>query len=177
MSVQVGKAAPDFNTKALVGREFQDISLKQYTDADKWVVLFFYPKDFTFVCPTELVEFNSKVDEFEDRDVVVLGGSTDSEFSHLGWVKSHNDLSDLQYPLFADIKKEMATAYGVLDEDEGVALRGTFVIDPNGVVQWAQINSMNVGRNVDEVIRVIDALQTDELCPCNWKKGEQTIQL
>ena len=176
MSVKVGKQAPQFTTEALVGREFKEISLQQYADAGKWVVLFFYPMDFTFVCPTEIVEFNNNVEEFEDRDVQVLGGSTDTVHSHLGWVKSHPDLADLKFPLFADVKKTMTEAYDVLS-DGGVAQRGTFVIDPHGVVQWAQVNSDNVGRNVAEVLRVIDALQTDELCPCNWEKGQNTIQL
>ncbi len=174
-AVKVGKPAPDFTVTALVGREFEQISLAELRG--KWVVLFFYPMDFTFVCPTELVAFNQAVDEFADRDVVVLGGSTDTEFSHLGWVKSNDDLSDLKYALFADKTKKMAADYGVLIEEDGVALRGTFVIDPHGVMQWVNINALNVGRNVEEVIRVIDALQTDELCPCNWKPGEQTIQL
>lgn len=175
MSVQVGQNAPEFNVTALVGREFKKISLEQYRG--KWVVLFFYPMDFTFVCPTELVEFNNKVDEFEDRDTIVLGGSTDTEYSHLGWVKSHDDLGDLQYPLFADVTKRMALDYGVLVPESGVALRGTFIVDPDGVMRWSCVNDLNVGRNVDEIIRVLDALQTDELCPCNWNKGEKTIQL
>lgn len=175
MSIQVGQNAPNFQTTALVGREFQTINLEQYRG--KWVVLFFYPMDFTFVCPTELVEFNNKIDEFEDRDTVLLGGSTDTEYSHLGWVKSHEDLADLKYPLFADTTKRMALDYGVLKPEAGVALRGTFIIDNDGVLRWSCINDLNVGRNVDEVIRVLDALQTDELCPCNWKKGEDTIQL
>ena len=175
MLIQVGQNAPAFKTNALVGREFKQVSLEDYRG--KWVVLFFYPMDFTFVCPTELVEFNAKIEEFEDRDTIVLGGSTDTEYSHLGWVKSHSDLADLKYPLFADVTKRMARDYGVLAEDKGVALRGTFIVDPDGVLRWSQINDLGVGRNVDEVLRVLDALQTDELCPCNWKKGEDTIKL
>lgn len=173
--LKVGDSAPDFSVKALEGREFTDVSLSDYEG--QWVVLFFYPMDFTFVCPTELVEFNEKWEDFEDRDAVLLGGSTDTEYSHLGWVKADSDLDDLKYPLFADTKKEMASAYGILEEDEGVALRGTFIIDPDQKVRWINVNDLNVGRNVDETLRVLDALQTDELCPCNWQEGEETIQL
>src|SRR5690606_30686756 len=128
----------------------------------KWVVLYFYPMDFTFVCPTEIVEFDSKVPDFEDRDVVLLGGSTDTEYSHLGWVNSHADLKALKHPLFADVTKRMALDYGVLIPDKGVALRGTFIIDPHGDLRWISIHDLGVGRNVDEVLRVIDALKTDE---------------
>ncbi len=173
--LKIGQKAPDFSVKALHGREFTDITLADYEG--QWVVLFFYPMDFTFVCPTELAEFNNALEDFEDRDTVVLGGSTDTEYSHLGWVKADEKIGDLQYPLFADTKKEMAAAYGVLKEDEGVALRGTFIIDPEQKVRWVNVNDLNVGRNVDETLRVLDALQTDELCPCNWEKGEDTIQL
>ncbi len=175
MSIMVGQKAPDFKTTALVGREFQEVSLEGYKG--KWVVLFFYPMDFTFVCPTELVEFNNKFDDFEDSDAVLLGGSTDTEYSHLGWVQSHADLGDLQYPLFADKTKRMAMDFGVLVPEEGVALRGTFIIDPDGILRWASVNDLNVGRNVDEVLRVLNALQTDELCPCNWNKGDATLDV
>lgn len=175
MSVRIGQEAPLFTTPALVGREITEISLSDYEG--KWVVLFFYPMDFTFVCPTELVEFNQAVEDFEDRDAVVLGGSTDTAYSHLGWVKADSDLGDLNYPLFADVTKRMATEYGVLIEDEGIALRGTFIIDPEQKIRWININDLSVGRNVEETLRVLDALQTDELCPCNWEKGQDTIQL
>lgn len=175
MALTIGQKAPEFSTTALVGREFKQINLTDYKG--KWVVLYFYPMDFTFVCPTEIVEFDSKVPDFEDRDVVLLGGSTDTEYSHLGWVKSHSDLANLKHALFADVTKKMATEYGVLIPEKGVALRGTFIIDPNGDLRWISIHDLGVGRNVDEVLRVIDALQTDELCPCNWKKGEDTIKL
>lgn len=175
MAITIGKKAPDFKTSALVKREITEISLAGYEG--KWVVLFFYPMDFTFVCPTELVDFNNHVEEFEDRDAVLLGGSTDTAYSHLGWVKSHSDLANLEYPLFADVTKQMARDFGVLDEEQGIAYRGTFILDPNGIVRWIQINDLNVGRNVQETLRVLDALQTDELCPCGWEKGQDTIQL
>lgn len=175
MTLTIGQKAPDFTTSALVERSITEISLSDYEG--QWVVLFFYPMDFTFVCPTELVEFNEALDDFEDRDAVVLGGSTDTAHTHLGWVKADERLSDLKYPLFADVTKRMATEYGVLIEEEGVALRGTFIIDPEQKIRWININDLNVGRSVDETLRVLDALQTDELCPCNWEKGEDTIQL
>ena len=173
--LKLGQKAPEFTTSALVGREIKEISLADY--AGQWVVLFFYPMDFTFVCPTELVEFNNAIEEFEDRDAVLLGGSTDTAFSHLGWVKSDTDLGDLKYPLFADVTKKMAADYGVLHEGDGVAERGTFIIDPEGNVRFLNINDRNVGRSVSETLRVLDALQTDELCACGWEKGQATIQL
>lgn len=173
MSKLIGEQAPDFNVTALVGRDFEQISLDDYKG--QWVVLFFYPMDFTFVCPTEIAEFNERLEDFEDRDAAVLGGSTDTEYSHLGWVKAEDDISDLDYPLFADTKKEMTKDFNIYNEEEGVAYRGTFIIDPEGIVRWVNVNELNVGRNVDEVLRVLDALQTDELCPCGWEKGEETI--
>jgi peroxiredoxin (alkyl hydroperoxide reductase subunit C) len=175
MALTIGQKAPEFSVTALVGREFKQIHLSDYKG--KWVVLYFYPMDFTFVCPTEIVEFDRNVEELADRNAVLLGGSTDTEYSHLGWVKSHPDLAALKHPLFADVTKRMARDYGVLLEDKGVALRGTFLIDPNGDLRWISIYDLGVGRNVGEVIRVLDALQTDGLCPCNWKKGEDTIQV
>ena len=174
-TIRPGAPAPDFSTTALVGRDFKTIRLADYKG--KWVVLFFYPMDFTFVCPTEIVEFNTRVEDFEDLDAVVLGGSTDTEYSHLGWVNSHADLAKLAFPLFADTTKRMAADYGVLLEDQGIALRGTFIIDPHGVIRWSNINDLSVGRNVDEILRVLNALQTDELCPCNWQAGQETLQV
>lgn len=171
-----GTKAPDFKTKACVsiekGQEFKDISNKDY--AGKWVVFYTYPKDFTFVCPTEIVEFDKKTKDFADRGAVVLGGSTDNEFSHLAWRKDHADLKKINHPLLF-VNPTMANAFGLLQPAAEVALRATFIIDPNGVVRFASANDLSVGRNVDEVLRVLDGLQTDELCPCNWKKGEETL--
>lgn len=172
-NVQVGSPAPAFTAEALVGREFKTVSLHDYRG--KWVLLCFYPMDFTFVCPTELVSLNDNYGEFADRDTVILGVSTDTKYSHLGWVKAEKDLAHLQYPLLADVTKKMARDYGVLLEDQGVALRGSFLIDPEGTLRFAQINDLNVGRNTAELLRVLDALQTDKLCPCDWKKGEATL--
>lgn len=173
MSIQVASPAPSFKTQALVGRVFKTVSLSDY--AGKWVLLMFYPMDFTFICPTELVGLNDKHGDFADRDCVVLAASTDTVHSHLGWVKADARLGNLKYPVLADVTKSISRDYGVLIENEGIALRGTFLIDPNGVLRWACVNDGSAGRSIDEMIRVLDALQTDKLCPCNWKKGEATL--
>jgi peroxiredoxin (alkyl hydroperoxide reductase subunit C) len=171
----VGDKFPQFKSKACVsvesGKEFGEVHNKTYEG--KWVVYFFYPKDFTFVCPTEIVEFANAAGDFADRDAVVVGGSTDNEFSHLAWRKDHADLNKIKIPLIA--AQKLAADLGIIDPNENVALRATFIVDPHGVIQWAAANNLNVGRNVQEVIRVLDAIQTDELCPCNWKKGEATL--
>ncbi len=171
--LQVGKPAPKFQGQALIGREFKDISLDALKG--KWVVLFFYPMDFTFVCPTELVAFNNAVADFEDRNAVVISASTDTVFSHLGWVKADDRLSNLKYPILGDVTKKISQDYGVLT-DGGIALRGTFIIDNAGILRWAVQYDLNVGRSVEETLRVLDALQTDELCPCNWEKGQDTLK-
>lgn len=176
-SITVGSTFPAFNKKSVVslekGKEFVNISNKDIEG--KWAVMFWWPKDFTFVCPTEIAEFNSKCQDFEDRDTVLLGASTDSEYVHLAWRKDHDDLRGLQFPMIADTSKSLAEELGILEANEKIAYRATFIIDPEGIVRWVNINDLNVGRNVDEVLRVLDALQTDELCPCNWKKGEETL--
>ena len=174
----IGQKFPEF---ALTGVVSNDINtafqpFDQNSNAGKWKVVFFWPKDFTFVCPTEIAAFGKLNREFNDREAVVYGASTDSEFVHLAWRKSHPDLKDLPYPMLADTKRELSTALGVLHKEEGVPLRATFIVDPNGIIRWASVNDLKVGRSVDEVLRVLDALQTEELCPCNWKKGEKTLQ-
>ena len=178
--VRVGKPAPDFEVVAYDRRkdgdeeaQFPTIKLSDYRG--KWVCLFFYPRDFTFVCPTEIVSFNTALDEFEDRDCAVLTGSTDSEYTHKGWCDAHEDLGKLKFPMLADTNQKLARAFGVLDEDAGLANRGIYLIDPQGVVRWMAVHDLSVGRNVEEVLRVLDALQTDKLCPCNWKAGESTL--
>ncbi len=179
MAVQVGKAAPDFEVQAYdrskdgSDGEFTSVSLEGLKG--KWACLFFYPLDFTFVCPTEIVAFNNALDEFEDRDCTVLTASTDSVFSHKGWCAAHEDLAKLNYLMLADTSHSLSEDYGVLDPEKGIAYRGVFLIDPQGIVRWMAVHDLGVGRNVDEVIRVLDALQTDKLCPCNWKKGEDTL--
>ena len=173
-----GSKLPEFKTVANVsiekGKEFEDISSSSYPG--KWLVIYTYPKDFTFVCPTEIVEFDKKLGAFADRDAVVLGGSTDNEHSKLGWRREHPDLNSLPIWQFADNSGKLARALGVLDEDEGVALRATFVVDPHGVVQHVYVTNLNVGRAPADTLRVVDALQTDELCPCNRPVGGETLK-
>ena len=170
MSVRVGQMAPDFKMPALIGGKFGEVTLAEYRE--KWVVLFFYPLDFTFVCPTEVTGFSDRNAEFTALNAVVVGGSTDSVFSHQAWVK---EIGELRYPLFSDITRETARRYGVLMEEKGIALRGTFIIDPEGKLRWALVNDLGVGRNIDEVLRVLQALQTGENCPVNWKPGQKTL--
>jgi len=169
----VGEPAPAFSLEAVVNKEFKRVNLADYRG--KWVVLFFYPGDFTFVCPTEIRGFNAAVDRFTELNAVVLGASVDSKFSHLAWI-NRGDLGDLKFPLLADNKKDATIRYGILDEKEGVALRGLFIIDPNGVLQYQVVQTPSVGRSVEETIRVLEALQTGELCPLGWKPGEKTIK-
>lgn len=172
----VNNAFPEFHCKACNGLTSDDITeITNASYSGKWKFFLFYPKDFTFVCPTELVEFGKRVSDFADRDVQLIGGSTDNEFSHLAWRQSHKDLKTLPYPLIAGQK--LARDLGILTEVEQVCLRASFLVDPKGVIQWATVNNLSVGRSVDEALRVIDAVQSDELCPCNWKKGEETIKV
>ncbi|MSR53822.1 MAG: peroxiredoxin [Gemmataceae bacterium] len=179
MPAFVTKPAPDFSVTAVVNEEFKPVKLADYKG--KYVVLFFYPLDFTFVCPTEIIAFSDKIDEFKKRGVEVLGCSIDSHFSHLAWIqkpRAEGGLGGLKYPLLADIKKDISRDYGVL-LDDGIALRGTFLIDKAGILRHALINDLPLGRNIDETIRMIDALQYfeqhGEVCPANWKPGALTI--
>ncbi|HKP62269.1 MAG TPA: peroxiredoxin [Polyangiales bacterium] len=174
----VGDKLPEFKLQAVVsleaGKEFKEISDQSYDG--KWKVLFLWPMDFTFICPTEIAEFGKREADFQDRDAQVLGASTDTHFVHLAWRKNHPDLKNLPFPMLADTKRELSSALGILHKQDGVALRATFIVDPQGIVRHVSVNDLSVGRNVDEVLRVLDALQTDELCPCNWKKGEPTLE-
>ncbi len=179
--LRVGQLAPDFETTAVVDEEFQEIKLSNYRG--KYVVLFFYPLDFTFVCPTEITAFSDRYDEFKALNTEVLGVSVDSQFSHLAWIQTsrkEGGLGELAYPLVSDIKKEISTAYNVLDPEAGVALRGLFIIDKEGVIQHSTINNLSVGRSVDETLRVLQAFQytqahPDEVCPANWQPGAKTM--
>ncbi len=174
----VGDKFPSFDLNAVVSTDprtaFQ--RLTDQTDSGKWKVVFFWPKDFTFVCPTEIAAFGKLNGEFNDRDAVVYGVSTDSEFVHLAWRQNHADLKSLPFAMLADIKRELSQALGVLDRNEGVALRATFIVDPQGVIRFVSVNDLSVGRNPQEVLRVLDALPTDELCPCNWQKGDDVLK-
>lgn len=178
--ITVGTEFPSFKKTAVVslekGKEFADISSESFkNDEGRWTVMFWWPKDFTFVCPTEIAEFNKNYEEFRDRDAELIGASTDSEFVHLAWRNNHDDLRGLKFPMLADTSKSLAEDLGILESNEKIAYRATFIIDPDGIVRWVSVYDLNVGRNVEEVIRVLDALQTDELCPCNWEKGEETL--
>jgi peroxiredoxin 2/4 len=169
---KVGEPAPDFTLEAVVGKEFKKISLADYRG--KWVVLFFYPLDFTFVCPTEIKGFNEHLKEFEKLNAVILGASVDSKWSHKAWIEK-GDLGKLQFPLLSDFNKTTARIYGILDEKDGVALRGLFIIDDKGTLQYESVNNLSVGRSIDETLRILEALQTGELCPINWKPGQKTL--
>ncbi len=174
----IGEQFPQFRVPSVVslekGKEFREIA-----NADlkgKWSVVFFWPLDFTFVCPTEIAEFNKELKSFQAREAQVFGVSTDSQFVHLAWRNAHPDLKNLQYPMLADNKKELSEALGVLHPTEKVPLRATFIVDPEGVIRHVSAYDLNVGRNVKEILRTLDALQTDELCPCNWEKGKETLK-
>ena len=173
----VGEKFPSFNVTAAVslekGKEFETITEASYPG--KWKVYFFWPKDFTFVCPTEIAAFGKLNSEFADRDAQILGGSTDSEFVHVAWRTHHADLKDLPFPMLSDIKRDLCEQLGILDLSAGVAQRATFIVDTENVIRFVYVTDLSVGRNPAEVLRVLDALQTDELCPCNWQKGEQTL--
>lgn len=177
----VGNKFPEYNKKAVVsvehGKEFTVISDKDYKEAGKWLVMFWYPKDFTFVCPTEIAEFNNQYEKFAESNAYLVGASTDSEFVHLAWRKDHKDLHNLKFPLLADTSKSLSAELGILENDEKVAYRATFIVDPEGVIRFVSVNDLNVGRNVDEVVRVLKALQTNELTPCNWHVGEDTLHV
>ena len=177
--LSIGEKFPDFSVQACVdierGKEFKTIDNESLQG--RWSVVFFWPLDFTFVCPTELAEFNKELKSFRDRDTEIFGVSTDSQYSHLAWRQSHPDLKSLGYPMLADNKKELSEALGVLHPKEKIPLRATFIVDPDGIVRWVSVNDLNVGRNVKEVLRTLDALQTDELCPCNWEKGKSTLKV
>jgi peroxiredoxin (alkyl hydroperoxide reductase subunit C) len=141
----------------------------------KWKIIYFYPKDFTFVCPTEIVGFDKLVKQFEERDAVLMGGSTDNEFSKLGWRREHKDLSGLKHWSFADVTGSLIDQLGVRDKEAGVALRATFIVDPDNTIQHVSVNNLNVGRSPEEILRLLDGLQTDELCPCNRAVGGNTL--
>jgi len=173
----VGDRVPPFKLTAAVertpGKEFSSITHESYPG--KWLVLFFWPKDFTFVCPTEIAAFGHKDAEFKRRNTQVLGASTDNEYVHLAWREHDKTLRELPFPMLSDIKRELSSALGILDKEAGVALRATFIISPEGLIQWVSVNNLDTGRNVDEVLRVLDALQTGELTPCGWQPGQATL--
>jgi len=175
----VSKQAPDFTEEAVVGKDFKKVHLNDYKG--KWVVLFFYPLDFTFVCPTEITALSDAYDEFKKRNCEIIGVSTDSKFSHLAWINTPREdggLGDINYPLVSDFTKKVSEEYGVL-LPEGMALRATFIIDPDGVIQFELIHDLGIGRNVNEILRNLDALQYTrehgEVCPAGWEPGKDTM--
>ena len=174
----IGDKFPSFDLKAVASIDpktaFKQVSDK--TDEGKWKVIFFWPKDFTFVCPTEIAAFGKLNKAFNEREAVVYGVSTDSEYVHLAWRQNHADLKALPFAMLADLKRELSQSLGILDKAEGVCLRATFIVDPEGIIRFVSVNDLSVGRNPQEVLRVLDALQTDELCPCNWQKGDDVLK-
>lgn len=178
MLAKVGQKAPDFSMLTTNNIETLDhvVTLKDYQG--KWLILFFYPLDFTFVCPTEIKGFNSRLDEFKSLGAEVLGVSVDSVYSHRAWIKAsraEGGLGELSYPLASDITKQVARDYGVLIEEKGISLRGLFIIDPESVIRYQVVSDLNVGRSVEEIMRVLQALQTGGLCPIDWHAGERTL--
>lgn len=172
----VGDQFPEYELTACVSLDpenaFETINHKTYEG--KWRVVFFWPKDFTFVCPTEIAEFGRRNGDFADRDAQVLGASVDSEYVHLAWRKDHQDLKGLPFPMLSDLRKDLSSALGILDE-EGVAKRATFIVDPQGIIRFVSVTDMNVGRNVDETLRVLEALQSGNLCGANWTPGQEHV--
>lgn len=177
----IGDKFPAFNLKAVKAGKYPDspndafINISDQSNQGKWQVIFFWPKDFTFVCPTEIAAFGKLNQDFIDRDTVLLGASTDSEFVHLAWKRDSEELSELPIAMLADVGGKLSADLGILNKEEAVSNRASFIVDPDGIIRFVSVTDLNVGRNPEEVLRVLDALQTDELCPCNWKKGEQTI--
>ncbi len=173
----VGDKFPAFKLKGVVGLD-KDSAFKDFTDqsdAGKWKVYFFWPMDFTFICPTEIVEFSRKAPEFAERDAVVYGISTDTHFVHLGWRNAHADLRDITIPMLADTRRELSTALGVLHKQEGVPLRATYIVDPENTIRHVSVNDLSVGRNVDETLRILEAFETGELCQVGWRPGMKTL--
>jgi len=174
----IGQKFPQFSLTGVVSSDLKSAfqPFTQDSFPGKWQVVFFWPKDFTFVCPTEIAAFGKLEKEFKARDAQILGVSIDSEFVHLAWRRDKDELKNLPFPMLADIKRELTTQLGILDPEAGVAQRATYIVDPQGVIRFVYVTDLNVGRNPEEVLRVLDALQTDELCPCNWKQGEDTLK-
>ncbi len=174
----IGASFPEFDLQAVVSTEAANAfsRITHESDAGKWKIFFFWPKDFTFVCPTEIAAFGRLNDDFAERDAVIYGVSTDSEYVHLAWRQHHPDLRELPFPMLADIKRDLSSALGILHPQEGVCLRATYILDPQGVIRFVTVNDLSVGRNPNEVLRVLDGLQTDELCPCNWQKGDDVLK-
>lgn len=179
--LRVGQLAPDFTATVVIDQEFQTKKLSSYRG--KYVILFFYPLDFTFVCPTEVIAFSERYEEFSKINTEILAVSVDSEFSHLAWIqtpRTEGGVGEVAYPLVSDLKKEISTAYNVLDPESGVALRGLFIIDREGIIQHSTINNLSFGRSVGETLRTLKAIQhvqnnPEEVCPADWQEGDKTM--
>ena len=176
--IGIGRRFPEFALTGVVSNDARSAfhSFTHESFPGKWQVVFFWPKDFTFVCPTEIAAFGKLEKEFRARDAQLLGVSIDSEYVHLAWRREKEELKALPFPMLADIKRELAGALGIIDSEAGVAQRATYIVDPHGVIRFVYVTDLDVGRSPEEVLRVLDALQTDELCPCNWQKGEETLK-
>ncbi len=172
----ISEKFPNFKLSAVVSmekdKEFAEVS----TQNDKWAVYFFWPLDFSFFCPTEIIEFNKHQQEFVTRDTLLFGVSCDSKFAHLAWRREHKDLKELKFPMISDYRKELSESLGILHPVEKVPFRATYIVDPHGTIRWVSVNDIKIGRNVKEVLRILDALQSDEFCPCNWQKGQATMK-
>ncbi|HVC91087.1 MAG TPA: peroxiredoxin [Acidobacteriaceae bacterium] len=179
--LQIGEKFPEYSLTATISTDKDEAkaftTITQESYPGKWKLYFFWPKDFTFVCPTEIAAFGKLNREFADRDCQILGASTDNEYVHAAWRTHHADLKDLPFPMLSDIKRDLGGQLGILDEQAGVAQRATFLVDPENIIRFIYVTDLSVGRNPQEVLRVLDALQTDELCPCNWQKGDATLQV
>lgn len=175
----VGQKFPSFALKAVISNDIANAftTISDQSDGGKWKVFFFWPKDFTFVCPTEISGFCDLNAEFQKRNAQVYGLSTDSEFVHLAWRKDHPSLNNLSFPMVSDIARTLSNALGILHATEGVCMRATYIVDPENTIRFVSVNDLSVGRNPEEVLRVLDALQTGELCGCNWKKGDKVINV
>lgn len=175
----VGDTLPAFELQACVslekGKEFIVLSSDDHKKQGKWLVLFFWPYDFSVLCPTEIIGFNEKYEEFTERDTLIYGCSTDTATVHLAWRTHHEGLKNLKFPLLSDHAKELSTELGILMGKDKVAMRATFIVDPSGIIRWVNVNHIIVGRNIDEVLRTLDALQMNTLTPCNWKKGDKVL--
>lgn len=173
----VGDKFPAFKVQATVSIDLKNafIELTDRSHPGKWLCVFFYPKAFTLVCPTEIKAFSDLHRDFQERDCAVLGASVDSEFVHLAWRREHRDLHDLPFPMLSDVRRHLSQALGIIDAEEGVAMRATFLVDPSGVIRFVEVTDRKVGRSVKGVLRVLDALQTNDLCACDWQRGEATL--
>lgn len=173
----VNDVFPEFELQGVISTDASNafVHINHTMYADKWKIFFFWPKDFTFICPTEIVAFGKLYAEFKERDAEILGASVDSEFVHLAWKQHKEELQQLPFPMLSDVGRELTQALGILNKKEGVAERATFIVDPRQIIRFVMVTDGHVGRNPQEVLRVLDALQTEELCPCNWQKGEKTL--